>query len=199
MSDRRMEFSLSTWQALLLLTGGATTLLLIFIFGVMVGKGDIEGLKLFDREVRSDVVKMKIESTPLDQSSDRTTSHNDKATIMNDTTSKPIMTFYDTLAKPGKNGKEPAHSDSKIETKIDKSSIKVYAVQVGAMKDSSLADAMVLKLKKNGYSAYIASSESSGKTWHKVRLGTFSSKEDARKEAARIEKNEGMSATVVEK
>jgi len=60
-------------------------------------------------------------------------------------------------------------------------------------------DKKLLKLKKNGYSAYIASSESSGKTWHKVRLGTFSSKEDARKEAARIEKNEGMSATVVEK
>ena len=199
MSDRRMGFSLSTLQALLLLTGGATTLLLIFIFGVLVGKGEVEGLKLFDREVRSDVVKMKIESTPLDQTSDRTTYHNDKAAIINNTTSKPIMTFYDTLAKPGKNGKEPAHSDSKIETKIDKSSIKVYAVQVGAMKDSSLADAMVLKLKKNGYSAYIASSESSGKTWHKVRLGTFSSKEDARKEAARIEKNEGMSATVVEK
>jgi cell division septation protein DedD len=195
MADRRMEFSLSTWQALLLLTGVATTLLLIFIFGVMVGKGDIEGLKLFDREVRSDVVKMKIESAPLDQLSDRTTYHQEKAAIMNDTTSKPIMTFYDTLAKPGKNGKEPAPSDSKI----DRSSTKVYAIQLGAMNDSSLADAMVLKLKKFGYSAYIASSESSGKTWHKVRLGTFSSKEDARKEAARIEEKEGMSATVVEK
>ena len=194
-----MEFSLSTLQALLLLTGGATTLLLIFIFGVMVGKGDIVGLKLFDREVRSDVVKMKIESAPLDQPSDITIYHQEEAAIMNNPTSKPIMTFYDTLAKPGKNGKEPAHSDYKIETKIDKSSIKVYAVQVGAMKDSSLADAMVLKLKKNGYSAYIASSESSGTTWHKVRLGTFSSKEDARKEAAKIEKNKGIAATVVEK
>ena len=199
MADRRMEFSLSTLQALLLLTGGATTLLLIFIFGVMIGKGDIEGLKLLDREVRSDVVKMKIESAPLDQPPDITIYHQEEAATMNDTTSKPIMTFYDTLAKPGKNGKEAAHSDSKIETKIDKSSIKVYAVQVGAMKDSSLADAMVLKLKKNGYSAYIASSESSGTTWHKVRLGTFSSKEDARKEAAKIKKNEGIAATVVEK
>ena len=193
MADRRMEFSLSTLQALLLLTGGATTLLLIFIFGVLVGKGEVEGLKLFDREVRSDVVKMKIESTPLDQTSDRTTYHNDKAAIINNTTSKPIMTFYDTLAKPGNNRKESLPID------YQNASRKVYAVQVGAMKDKSLADAMVSKLKKIGYSAYIASSESSGKTWHKVRLGTFSSKEDARKEAARIEKNEGMSATVVEK
>lgn len=193
MADRRMEFSLSTWQALLLLTGGATTLLLIFIFGVMVGKGDIEGLKLFDREVKSEVVKMKIESTPLDQPSDRTTYHQEDAEMMNNTTSKPVMTFYDTLAKPGNNRKESLPIDYKNDPR------KVYAVQVGAMKDKSLADAMVSKLKKFGYSAYIASSESSGKTWHKVRLGTFSSKEDARKEAERIEKNEGMSATVVEK
>lgn len=193
MSDRRMEFSLSTLQALLLLTGGATTLLLIFIFGVLVGKGEVEGLKLFDREVKSDVVKMKIESTPLDQPSDRTTYHQENAEIMSNTTSKPVMTFYDTLAKPGNNRKESLPIDYKNDPR------KVYAVQVGAMKDKSLADAMVSKLKKFGYSAYIASSESSGKTWHKVRLGTFSSKEDARKEAERIEKNEGMSATIVEK
>ena len=171
MAGRKMEFSLSAWQALLLLTGGATTLLLIFIFGVMIGKGDIEGFKLFDREVRSDVIKMKIESAPLDQPSDRTTSHNEKAAIMRNTTSKPIMTFYDTLAKPGKNGKEPAPSDSKIETKIDKSSRKIYTIQAGAMRDKSLADSVVSKLKRNGYSAYIVSSESSGKgIWHKVRL-----------------------------
>lgn len=193
MSDRRMEFSLSTWQALLLLTGGATTLLLIFIFGVMVGKGDIEGLKLLEREVRSDVVKMKIESAPLDQPSERTTYNQENVEIMNNTTSKPVMTFYDTLAKPGNNRKESLPID------YQNASRKVYAVQVGAMKDRSLADAMVSKLKKFGYSAYITSSESSGKTWHRVRLGTFSSREDARKEASRIEKNEGISATVVEK
>jgi len=158
------------------------------------------GVQLLDREVKSDVVKMKIESAPLDQPSDRTTYHQENAEIMNNTTSRPVMTFYDTLAKPGKNEKEPAPSDSKIETKIDKSSKNVYAVQAGAMRDKSLADALVLKLKKNGYSAYIVSSESSGKgVWHKVRLGAFSNKEDAHKEAARIEKNEGISATVVEK
>lgn len=200
MAGRKMEFSLSALQALLLLIGGATTLLLIFIFGVMIGKGDIEGFKLFDREVRSDVIKMKIESAPLDQPSDRTTYHNEKAAIMKNTTSKPIMTFYDTLAKPGKNVKEPAPSDSKIETKIDKSSRKIYTIQAGAMRDKSLADSVVSKLKRNGYSAYIVSSESSGKgIWHKVRLGAFSNKEDAHKEAVRIEKKEGISTTVVEK
>ncbi len=200
MSMRRIEFSLSSLETILLLCSTLIVLLLSFVLGIMVGKSDIKGLPGLEKEVKSDVIKMKIESNPLDQSSDRTTYHQENAEIMNNTTSKPIMTFYDTLAKPEKNGKEPAPSDSKIEAKIDKSSKNVYAVQAGAMRDRSLADALVSKLKKNGYSAYIVSSESSGKgIWHKVRLGAFSNKEDAHKEAARIEKNEGISATVVEK
>lgn len=193
MSRRRIEFSLSSLETILLLCSGLISLLVAFVLGVMVGKSDIKGLPGFEKEVKSDVVKMKIESAPLEQPADQLTVQNKKTAIMSNTSSKPVMTFYDTLAKNGYNRKESLPSDYKDASR------KIYAVQVGAMKDRSLADAMVSKLKTFGYSAYIASSESSGKSWYKVRLGTFSSREDAQKEAARIEKNEGMSATVVEK
>ncbi|MBM2838862.1 MAG: hypothetical protein HW415_1487 [Deltaproteobacteria bacterium] len=194
MADRRIEFSLSNLETILLLCSGLIVLIVAFVLGVMVGKSDIKGLPGFEKEVKSEVVKMRIESPPLEQPADQVTAQNNKTASMNNTSSKPVMTFYDTLAKPGNNKKESLPSDYK------NASRKVYAVQAGAMRDKSLADAMVLKLKKNGYSAYIVSSESSGKgIWHKVRLGAFSNKEDAHKEAARIEKNEGMSATVVEK
>lgn len=204
MTDRRIEFSLSSLQTILLISGGLIILLLAFVLGIMVGKGDIMTLPSFGGEVKSRVVKMKIEPPSAPQATVHTSGNNEQSAVMNNATSKPLLTFYDTLAKPkGKEKEQPAVKavdETKKEAKTDNSSKKLYTLQVGAMKDKGLADAMAAKLKKFGYSAYIYSSGSSGKgAWYKVRLGTFSSKEDAQREAAKIKKNEGLQATVVEK
>lgn len=200
MLRKRINFSFSVFQTVLLGIGGIAALIVSFVLGILIGK-EIQGNSIFNSEVKSQIVKMRIEpltevQSPVNPSGD------EKQSVMNNATSRPLITFYDTLSKTRGREKEPQTAKTAGETKkeTDNTPKKLYTVQVGAMKDKALADAMVSKLKKAGYSAYIASSESSGKgTWYRVRLGTFPNKEDAQREVAKIKKNEGMQATVVEK
>lgn len=211
MLRKRINFSFSIFQTALLGIGGLTALIVSFVLGILIGK-EIQGNSIFNSEVKSQIVKMRIE--PLTEvQSPANPSGDEKQSVMNNATSRPLITFYDTLSKTGMkelpssrhspgNEKEPQTAKTPGETKkeADNAPKKLYTVQVGAMKDKALADAMVSKLKKAGYSAYIASSESSGKgTWYRVRLGTFPNKEDAQREVLKIKKNEGMQAAVVEK
>ncbi len=187
MPRKRIEFSISIFQALFLGIGVITTLLSIFVLGILVGR-EMEGISIFDREAKSKIVKMRIE--PLPGQTPAQTQGEEKPAVINNVTSKPVITFYDTLIKARASGT----------TKTEEQPKKVYAVQVGAMKDKVLADELASKLRKNKYSAYVISLESPEKgLLYKVRLGAFSSKEEAREEAARIKKNEGLPATVVEK
>lgn len=204
MANRRVEFSLNSLQIILLISGGLLSLVLTFALGVMVGKKDIEGLPLFDRQVKSQVVKMKVESPPAEKASPQVSHKEEKPAVMDNATSKPVITFYDTLTNLKGKGKGSStaavnHSETKktqVESGISK---KKYTLQVGAMKEKESADAMVSKLKKFGYSASIVSPSGGKNALYKVRIGTFSSKDDALNEADRIRKNEGLSAMVVDK
>lgn len=190
MPRNRIEFSISIFQTVFLGIGAIITLLGIFVLGILVGR-EMEGTSIFDREAKSQIVKMRIE--PLPGQTPVQTQGEEKTAVINNVTSKPVITFYDTLTKPR------IKAAGGI-TKTDDPPKKIYTIQVGAMKDKTLADEMASKLKKNKYSAYVVSLESPGKgLLYKVRLGTFPSKEDAREEAAKIKNNEGLPATVVEK
>lgn len=190
MPKNRIEFSFSIFQAVSLGIGAITTLLGIFVLGILVGR-EMKGISIFDREAKSQVVKMRIE--PLPGQTQIQAQGEENPAVINNVTSKPVITFYDTLTKPR------AKATGGI-TKTDEPSKKIYAVQVGAMKNKTLADEMASKLRKNKYSAYVVSLESPEKgVWYKVRIGAFSSKEDAREEAAKIKNNEGLPATIVEK
>lgn len=190
MSRKSIEFSISIFQAAFLGIGAVVSLLGFFVLGILVGR-EMEGSSIFDSEAKSQVVRVRIEPLP-GQAPVQAQEGGEKTAALNNLTSKPVITFYDTLTKP------------KVKAvggiKTDEPSEKVYTVQVGAMKDKTLADEMASRMRKNKYSAYVVSSESPGKgLLYKVRIGTFSSKEDARAEAGRIKKNEGLLATVVEK
>lgn len=191
MPRKSIEFSISIFQAVFLVAGAAASLLGFFVLGVLAGR-EMEGGSIFDSEAKSRVVRMKIEPLPA-QTQIQAQEEGEKAAALDNVTSKPVITFYDTLIKP------------RVKTaggtaKKDEPSEKTYTIQVGAMKDKTLADELASKLRKNNYSAYVVSLESPGKgLLYKVRLGTFSRREDAREEAARIKNNEGLPATVVEK
>ena len=75
---------------------------------------------------------------------------------------------------------------------------KNYTVQVSAYKRENYAKNLVGKLKKKGYSAYIASSETSlGKKWYRVRIGHFTTKESANEFAKKVRKKEKISTLVI--
>ncbi len=76
-----------------------------------------------------------------------------------------------------------------------------YTVQLSSSADSRWAQDMVKKLAQRGYSTAYTDSVvlSDGKTWHRVRLGTFKSLTDAEKVAQRLRETEHLEAWVVRK
>jgi DedD protein len=69
-------------------------------------------------------------------------------------------------------------------------------VQVGAFGSSDAARKVVAELERNGYHAYVAPLNRSGKTLYRVRVGPVAAKPDAEKLASRL-KASGKSGTVV--
>ncbi len=56
-----------------------------------------------------------------------------------------------------------------------------YTIQIGAFQNEEIAKNIVEELKFKGYPAFIKTVEISGKgTWHRVRIGTFKTREEAK-------------------
>ena len=78
-----------------------------------------------------------------------------------------------------------------------KSSEALYAVQVGAFKNSSYAEVLIAQLKEKGYAAYIILSRSKeGKKLHKVCIGKFTEKEKAETLSEKIRNSDGLQTFV---
>lgn len=69
---------------------------------------------------------------------------------------------------------------ARIQQATTPSASGAFAVQVAASQNRVEAEAQVARLKAKGYAPYIVSATVPGKgTWYRVRLGSFSSREDA--------------------
>jgi cell division septation protein DedD len=73
-----------------------------------------------------------------------------------------------------------------------------YALQTASYQEKGMAEEEVKHLKRKGYAAFVAASELPGKgTWHRVRLGSFSSRAAAEKLQKTLHAKEGISAIIV--
>ena len=76
---------------------------------------------------------------------------------------------------------------------------KPFTIQVASLRDQKAADRMITELKKKGFPAYRRTAEISGKgTWHRVRVGTYMSKQEANSILERLNKNQ-VKGMVVER
>ncbi|MDR3076011.1 MAG: SPOR domain-containing protein [Synergistaceae bacterium] len=71
-----------------------------------------------------------------------------------------------------------------------------WGVQVGAFVNEGSASTLVSEIKKHGYGASISRVDSSGKTFHRVRVGAGDTREDANRLAAEL-KQKGYPVDVV--
>jgi DedD protein len=218
--DKRFYFS----RGQLVLLGGAFTLasLLIFLLGIVVGRG-IEERKV----ARPEEPLIKIPVKPSTQSSGSASAGQ----------AKEELTFYDTLGKSSRDapsleekagepkeaeqavkpepkevkpqGREKATSTSlKVEEKagankpnlappshpVEQSeSSKTWYVQVNAFPDEKSGQIWVDRLKNKGYNAYLTEGRNQGKLWYRVRVGRYSSREEAEKIAEILKAKENLS------
>jgi cell division septation protein DedD len=74
-----------------------------------------------------------------------------------------------------------------------------FTLQIKAFSDASDANSLADKLRSNGHDVRVDPSEVRGRTWHRVRIGAFSSWDDAVAAKAEFEKQEKVIAYVMSK
>jgi len=96
-------------------------------------------------------------------------------------------------------GRQPKVSAKREVTPQVSSDIKVrYTLQLASYSEKEAADSDIKKLKQRGYAAFIVAADVPGKgTWYRVRLGSFSNKNDAKKLQKQINTKEGLAPIIV--
>jgi cell division septation protein DedD len=67
-----------------------------------------------------------------------------------------------------------------------------WSVQAMATTEKQLASDWLQKLKVKGYQAFVIDADINGKTWHRVRIGSFATRRDAEDLRAALKENEGF-------
>ncbi len=192
MAENRREknsgfYRFSRGQLVILAVGFTLTSVVVFFLGILIGQR-IEEHKLVQKE--EPLVKIPLPS--LSQGSGQ----RERASA------KEEVTFYDTLAKapagaPVEQPKETKPVKEKVETVKEKQAppagtVKaqdqagkavpqgLWAIQVNAFPVERDAQSLTQKLKKKGYDAYVISADIQGRTWYRVRVGNFATRQEAR-------------------
>lgn len=76
---------------------------------------------------------------------------------------------------------EPPKQTEAIETAAAKDPGKVWRAQVNAYPDERSAKQIVDRLKDKGYNAYVSEAQNKGKTWYRVNVGKYGSRDEADK------------------
>jgi len=82
---------------------------------------------------------------------------------------------------------------TKAESHEDKGTDTSWTVQVNAYPDERSAKLLVDQLKNKGYNAKVTEVLNKGKTWYRVRVGRYDSKEEAKKVEETLKNNENFS------
>ena len=194
--DKRFYFS----RGQMVLLGGAFTLasVVIFFLGVFTGKG-IEERRLVKTE--ESPVKIPVKpSSPAGASVPQGGESKDEMTFYNTLTkpkgAQPLAEQKPKETKPAEKTAKAEVKESKSQAKESKpqtkeappaegaeakASGKGWTVQVNAFPDERSAKTWVDRLKNKGYNAYVTEVSVKGKTWYRVRVGQYSTREEAKK------------------
>jgi len=163
----------------------------MFFLGVLVGRGTAP--------VHFDIEKLQKELAGLKQAAIEKEERRYKISPKG-TSDANTFGFYERLKGKKSNVKLYPNKSKKRETPDKKKAAKtlqdsrtsasskktdtgrILTIQVASLKDPKAADKLVTKLKKKGYAAYKTTADISGKgTWHRVRIGYFKNRADAKK------------------
>jgi cell division septation protein DedD len=218
--DRDKRFYFSRGQLVLL--GGAFTLaaLIIFFLGMVVGRG-IEERKMARPEeplikipvnpsVQSSVTgptsQAKEELTFYDtlaKSSNSESTPEERATSDSKQSEKATKSERKEVKSKGRDAASPGSLKSEEKSPAGKSnpvqlsntveeSGKAWYVQVNAFPDEKSGKVSVDRLKNKGYNAYLTEARNQGKLWYRVRVGEFSSREEAERIADILKSKENF-------
>lgn len=210
--DNRFYFS----RGQMVLLGGAFILAAVIIFGlgVFVGKG-IEESKVMKKE--EPLVKIPVSPTTQSAAGGQTAQSKEEITF-NDSLAKPaekIVKAEPKDVKPRVKAEAPAEravikraekadpaDDAAKKTEAERSAETkdqgaVWRAQVNAFPDDRSAKQLVERLKNKGYNAYVTEVQNRGKTWYRVSVGRYSSREQADKVVEALKSKENYTKAFV--
>jgi DedD protein len=200
--DKRYYFSRG--QFILLGCGFIVVSVIIFFLGMLVGQGieerkivkpaeplikipvkpaqgtnsapawGKEEMTFYDTLTKSATTQVRVENEPSE------TKNAEKTIKAQTKESKPAAKASEAQRveeKPAKEAKK-LQSPGAVETRP---SDGPWTVQVNAFPDEKTARTSVDRLKDKGYNAYVTEVRTNGKLWYRVRVGRFSSREEAEK------------------
>jgi DedD protein len=200
--DNRFYFS----RGQMVLLGGAFVLasLVIFLLGMFIGKS-IEERKIAKREEPLVRIPVKPEGA-AGQKRDEVT-FNERATktpaaaVAQDKApaEKPPVRIAKVEPPAPKAEKSPEKPPVEATAKKSEAAAraeaadqgKIWRAQVNAFPDERSAKLLVDRLKNKGYNAYVSEAQNRGKTWYRVSVGRYNSREEAEKvvEALKTKEN----------
>lgn len=210
--ENRFYFS----RGQLVLLGGAFTLasVIIFLIGMLVGKL-IEERKIVNRRDEP-LVKIPVKPVPQETTAAAAPRPKDEITF-NESVSKPSPPPAEAKVKEDKapekavkaeakekkqpakpaekateKGAEPAKPAETTETAAAKEPARVWRAQVNAYPDERSAKTIVDRLKNKGYNAYVTEAQNKGKTWYRVSVGKYGSREEAEKTVEMLKTKENF-------
>ena len=215
--DNRLYFS----RGQMILLGAAFTVasLVIFVLGVFVGQG-IEGRKLmkkeeplvripvkpaaqesgtvssppkneitFDSLPRPGAALASADETPKAKAAERVASVESKepqsTAPKGGVPAKASEKKLDKPALPTKKPESPAIAEAREQN-------NGWRAQVNAFPDERSAKGIVDRLKDKGYNAYVTEVQNRGKTWYRVNVGKYDSREQADKMAELLRTKENF-------
>lgn len=216
--DKRFYFS----RGQLLLLGGAFTLvsLVIFFLGIVVGRG-IEERKMArpeeplikipvkpapqsggsaSNQAKEELTfydtlgKSSRDGSSLEEKADElkevaTATQPESKGVKSQGREKATSTSLRVEEKAAANRPNPAPSPHPVEPSEPG---KAWYVQVNAFPDEKSGQIWVDRLKNKGYNAYLTEGRNQGKLWYRVRVGRYSSREEAEKIAEVLKSKENF-------
>ena len=201
------RFYMSRGQMVLLGVTFTVAALIIFELGMFVGQG-IEARKLMKKE--EPLVKIPVNPTAQESSADRAPAKNEitfnaalpkpgaaVASADEKPNAAPAARIAKAASKEAQSTPKQAKPAQAVEKKIEKPAApakktepasteannqgNAWRAQVNAFPEERAAKAVVDRLKDKGYNAYVTEVENRGKTWYRVNVGKYGSREEADK------------------
>jgi cell division protein FtsN len=203
------RFYMSRRQLVLLGAGFTVAASIIFVLGMFVGQA-IEARKLMKKE--EPLVKIPVNPAAQASGGDPAPAKNEitfnaslpkPGAALASADEKPKAPAVDKPSRVqakispsvAKQASPPKPIEKKIEKPADtvkkteaaaaevKEQASAWRAQVNAFPDERSAKSVVDRLKDKGYNAYVTEVENRGKTWYRVNVGKFSSRDEADKMA----------------
>jgi hypothetical protein len=207
------EIQLNGKQLVFLFMAATVVSVVIFLCGVLVGRG----VRAERAATAADATAASIEPAPQPAPAVTTPAGADPTAAAAPPPTVDDLSYFNRLEKqtqPAENlkapPKEPAPSASAAANAppsarqapepapVAKAPVKEtpapagdgYVIQVAAMPEHGVADAMAKRLSSKGYSAFVMTADNARPTMYRVRIGKFKTKREAETVAARLQKEE---------